>query len=267
MSRDLADIRSTARALRDRARNVRPIYWYALGGAVVIAIVSVNLARLRRGARLLLTGDTLRKAMPGLPTARLVQVLPYLQDALEEAQINTPLRIAAFLAQTGMESGDFRYMEEIASGADYEGRRDLGNTQPGDGVRFKGRGPIQLTGRANYAAFSKAMGKGDLFLRQPELVATYEWGFKAAAWFWNSRNLNKYADAGQFNWVTYRINGGCRGSQDRDRRYRVAKAALKISNVPEVREFINVNGQTRTCCPVGTTDGQVGPPDCADSVA
>lgn len=275
MRHDLSDFRSRALALREQVRKVRPIYWYALGGAVVVAIISVNLARFARGARLLLTTDTLRKAMPGLPwkpTAEepvplLVKVLPHLQDALEEAQINTPMRIAAFLAQTGSESGDFKFMEEIASGSAYENRDDLGNTQKGDGVRFKGRGPIQLTGRANYTAFSKAMGKGDLFVRQPELVATYEWGFKASAWYWNSRNLNKYADKGQFNYITFRINGGCRASQDRDRRYLRAKAALGIPNAPEIKEFLDWYGRPSVCCPVGPSDGRVGRPGCSDSVA
>lgn len=259
--------------LRERWNAVPPerkrlLAWLA-GGAVVVAIISMNLGRIARGARLLLTADVLRRAMPGLKSARLMQVLPHLQDALEEANINTPMRIAAFLAQTGMESGDFAAMEEYASGAAYEGRKDLGNTQAGDGVRFKGRGPIQLTGRANYTAFSRAMGKGDLFVQQPELVKTDEWGFKAAAWFWNSRGLNKYADAGAFNAVTYRINGGCMGYWERDRRYKVAKAALGISNAPVVEGFTayrneggKLVGYSAVCCTGTNAEGKkVGRPD------
>lgn len=266
--------------LRERWNAIPPerkrlLAWFA-GGAALVAIVSMNLGRIARGAQLLLTADTLRRAMPGLKPARLVQVLPHLQDALEEASINTPMRIAAFLAQTGMESGDFAAMEEYASGAAYEGRTDLGNTQPGDGVRFKGRGPIQLTGRNNYTAFSQAMGKGDLFVQQPELVKTDAWGFKAAAWFWNMRGLNKYADAGAFNAVTYRINGGCMGYWERDRRYKVAKEALGIADAPVVAQFTAYRneggkfvGYPAVCCTSTTADGKKvgrpGAPGCPGS--
>jgi putative chitinase len=82
-----------------------------------------------------------------------------LSAKMNERGITTPLRQAHFLAQVGHETGELRYIEEIASGAAYEGRRDLGNTEPGDGVRFKGRGLIQLTGRANYAKYGLAIGK------------------------------------------------------------------------------------------------------------
>ena len=121
--------------------------------------------------------------------------LPYLNTAMAEAQINTPKRQAAFLAQLAHESGELRYMEEIASGAAYEGRTDLGNTQPGDGVRFKGRGPIQLTGRNNYRAAGKALGI-DLE-NNPKRAADPDVGFRTAAWFWNSRNLNTLRGRGQ----------------------------------------------------------------------
>ncbi|MFT3711918.1 MAG: LysM peptidoglycan-binding domain-containing protein [Archangium sp.] len=166
----------------------------------------------------------LRAIMPNLSAADANRYLPYLNAAMAEGGINTPLRQAAFLAQLAHESGQLRYFEEIASGAAYEGRRDLGNTQPGDGVRYKGRGPIQLTGRSNYTAASRALGV-DL-VNHPELAATPEVGFRIAQWFWNSRNLNSYADARNFDAITLRVNGGYNGKASRDAYYARAKQVL-----------------------------------------
>ncbi|WP_225408961.1 LysM peptidoglycan-binding domain-containing protein [Stigmatella hybrida] len=166
----------------------------------------------------------LRKIMPNLSQAKAEQYLPHLNRAMAEANINTPKRQAAFLAQLAHESGEFRYMEEIASGAAYEGRRDLGNTQPGDGVRFKGRGPIQLTGRSNYRAAGQALGI-DLE-NNPKRAADPDVGFRTAAWFWNSRNLNSYADAGNFREVTRRVNGGYNGLASREAYYQRALNVL-----------------------------------------
>jgi putative chitinase len=166
----------------------------------------------------------LRSIMPNLSEARAQQMLPHLNSAMAEAGINTPRRQAAFLAQLAHESGEFRYMEEIASGAAYEGRTDLGNTQPGDGVRFKGRGPIQLTGRSNYRAAGQALGI-DLE-NNPKRAAEPDVGFRTAAWFWNSRNLNSYADAKNFDAITYRVNGGYNGKASRDAYYARALQVL-----------------------------------------
>jgi predicted chitinase/LysM repeat protein len=166
----------------------------------------------------------LRSIMPNLSEARAQQMLPPLNAAMAEAGINTPRRQAAFLAQLAHESGEFRYMEEIASGAAYEGRTDLGNTQPGDGVRFKGRGPIQLTGRSNYRAAGQALGI-DLE-NNPTRAADPDVGFRTAAWFWNSRNLNQYADAKNFDAITYRVNGGYNGKASRDAYYARALQVL-----------------------------------------
>jgi len=162
--------------------------------------------------------------MPNLSDARARETLPHLNKAMAEANITTPKRQAAFVAQLAHESAQFRYFEEIASGAAYEGRRDLGNTQPGDGKRFKGRGPIQLTGRSNYRAAGKALGI-DLE-NNPKRAAEVDVGFRTAAWFWNSRNLNTYADAGNFREVTRRINGGYNGLADREAYYRRALNVL-----------------------------------------
>ena len=166
----------------------------------------------------------LRAIMPNLSAADANRYLPYLNAAMAEGHINTPARQAAFLAQLAHESGQLRYFEEIASGAAYEGRRDLGNTQPGDGVRFKGRGPIQLTGRSNYAAAGAALGL-DL-VNHPEQAATPAVGFRIAQWFWNSRNLNSYADAHNFDAITLRVNGGYNGKASRDAYYARARQVL-----------------------------------------
>ncbi|HLL05385.1 MAG TPA: LysM peptidoglycan-binding domain-containing protein [Myxococcaceae bacterium] len=166
----------------------------------------------------------LKTIMPNLSDARARETLPHLNKAMAEANITTPKRQAAFVAQLAHESAQFRYFEEIASGAAYEGRRDLGNTQPGDGKRFKGRGPIQLTGRSNYRAAGKALGI-DLE-NNPKRAAEVDVGFRTAAWFWNSRNLNTYADAGNFREVTRRINGGYNGLADREAYYRRALNVL-----------------------------------------
>lgn len=153
---------------------------------------------------------------------------PFLVQHMAAADITTPLRAAHFLAQIGHESGAFRWLEELASGNAYEGRADLGNTQPGDGARFKGRGLIQLTGRANYAAFGKVVGM-DL-VGNPGLVASDpSLAVRAATWFWTNKSLNVAADADDIERVTRRVNGGLNGLADRmdylDRAYRVLGAA------------------------------------------
>jgi len=166
----------------------------------------------------------LRSIMPNLSAARAKEVLPHLNKASAEAKINTPKRRAAFLAQLAHESAEFRYFEEIASGKAYEGRRDLGNIHPGDGVRYKGRGPIQLTGRSNYRAAGTGVG---LDLEgNPKRAADVDVGFRTAAWFWNSRRLSPLADAGKFREITQRINGGINGLAARERYYARAKQVL-----------------------------------------
>lgn len=169
-----------------------------------------------------LTPERLMRMSPGLSAEKAAEVAPGLNAAMQEAGITTPERQAAFVAQVAHESGNFRYSEEIASGRAYEGRRDLGNTQPGDGERFKGRGYIQLTGRANYAAAGRALGL-DL-VNHPELASRPENAGRVAAWFWNSRGLNAKADAGDFAGITRSINGGQNGAADRNRRFQVALA-------------------------------------------
>ena len=130
---------------------------------------------------------------------------PFLVAAMRESDITTKARAEMFLAQLFHESIMLSTFEEIASGAAYEGRKDLGNVQRGDGVRFKGRGPIQVTGRANYKWMSDRLGAD--FIAQPTLLATPRYGYRAAAQFWTRANLNVKADKGDFEGVTRAING------------------------------------------------------------
>ena len=153
--------------------------------------------------------------------------VPALNTAMSHYQITGTKRIAAFIAQIGHESGQLKYVKEIwgptAAQTRYEGRADLGNTQPGDGSKFRGRGLIQITGRANYKACGEALGL-DL-IRQPELLEKPQHACMSAAWFWASRGLNTLADAGQFDKITQRINGGQNGAADRQALY---ARALKV---------------------------------------
>lgn len=171
-----------------------------------------------------ITVQQLRAIMPKLPEAQATQYLPYLNGAMIEADITTPLRQAAFLAQLAHESGELRFMEEMATGDAYEGRKDLGNIYPGDGRRYKGRGPIQLTGRANYRIAGQALGVP--LEDDPTLAATPLVGFRVAGWYWDSRNLNALADTRDFVGITRAINGGLNGLDQRQRYYETAKRVL-----------------------------------------
>lgn len=127
---------------------------------------------------------------------------------MPENQISSPLRMAHFLAQLAHESGELRYAEELADGKAYESRRDLGNTMPGDGPRFKGRGLIQLTGRSNYTQYSKARGSDFITGDNPRRLAKDpKIAVDVACWFWNSRGLNKLADEDDVLKISIRING------------------------------------------------------------
>lgn len=174
-----------------------------------------------------MTLDQLKKIVP-YAGQRAGVFLPALNEAMADFDIDAPIRQAAFVAQIAHESGSFRYVKEIASGEAYEGRADLGNTMAGDGVRYKGRGLVQVTGRANYAACSEALyGDPSILLDHPGLLETVIGACQSAAWFWKSRGLNELADAGEFRTVTKRINGGFNGYADRLAFYDRAKEVLE----------------------------------------
>lgn len=146
-----------------------------------------------------------------------------LEDACIQFGIVTALQKAHFLAQVAHESDGFRTAVEYASGRAYEGRRDLGNTQPGDGVRYKGRGLIQLTGRYNYSQYSLAIYGDGRCVRNPAMVAELPDAALAAGWYWQTRGLNPLADADDLERVTRRINGGLNGLESRRGYLRLAK--------------------------------------------
>lgn len=181
----------------------------------------------------------------GCPVPRATIWQPHLAAALVEFEINTPQRAAAFLAQIGHESGRLRYTKEIwnpekvPAQNTYEFAARLGNTKPGDGKKFLGRSPVQITGRKNYRLCGEALGV-DL-LSRPELLERMDYGSRASGWFWkvgaglnlgkralqalkmhgmgDGINLNDLADLGDFETITLCINGGLNGYDDRCRLY------------------------------------------------
>ena len=159
--------------------------------------------------------------------------VPVLNTAMVRYQIVGSLRMAAFIAQIGHESGQLRYVREMGSDQ-YLSKYDtgslakrLGNTPEadGDGQKYRGRGLIQITGRANYAECGEALGL-DL-VNHPELLEKPQHACMSAAWFWASRGLNTLADAGKFDTITRRINGGQNGAADRRALYAQALKVLE----------------------------------------
>ena len=173
----------------------------------------------------MITLDQLRRIMPYAGDRAAIYLDP-LNQAMAEFGIDTPRRQAAFLAQVAHESGSLKYTREIASGAAYESRRDLGNTEPGDGMRFKGRGLIQITGRHNYMICSLALYGDERLLDKPWLLESVIGACRSAAWYWSAFGLNAIADAGDIKRMTRRINGGLNGLTERMAYYAVAKEVL-----------------------------------------
>ena len=173
----------------------------------------------------MITGTQLQSIMP-FAKARIPSFVAPLNGAMHEFHINSPIRQAAFIAQIAHESGELRYVKELASGAAYEGRASLGNTQPGDGMKFKGRGLIQITGRNNYYECGSVLGWD--FITSPELLEQPVNACRSAAWFWASRGLNDLSDRGDFERITKRINGGLNGYQERLAYHARAKMALGV---------------------------------------
>lgn len=163
----------------------------------------------------------LQHVCTNLSAADAKRIAAGLTKAFRKYGITTQKRAAAAVAQFAEESAGFRTSTEYASGAEYEGRSDLGNTHAGDGVRYKGRGRIMVTGRANYAAVSKALDHD--FVKHPGDLAKSPWSEMASAWWWQAHGCNQLADSGDFVGLTRRINGGTNGLATREMYWARAK--------------------------------------------
>lgn len=162
------------------------------------------------------------------PLASVVNVSKFwdpLNQVFEEYDINTIVRKAAFLAQIGEESGQLKYVKELWGPTPvqirYEGRLDLGNTEPGDGRKYMGRGLIQITGRNNYGLCADALDE-DL-LNYPALLETPILAARSAGWYWGWKNCNAVAD--DIEKVTRLVNGGL---THLDRRIEIYDRALRV---------------------------------------
>lgn len=187
-----------------------------------------------------LTLQQLKTIFPKTSDIIIERYRPHLNNWMTFYKIDTFARATAFLAQIGHESGGLIYTEEIASGRLYEDRKDLGNVNPGDGVKFKGRGLIQITGRANYNQLDTAFSLEGELLDDPDLLKQPSYAVRSACWYWDNRKLNEVADKPdnwtklylnktrtKFEWITIRINGGLTGYQDRVAYWNRAKKALQ----------------------------------------
>jgi putative chitinase len=181
--------------------------------------------------------------MAGKATALMPELAEWLNKYCPEYEVDTPQEYCHFLAQACHETDHFKTLREYASGKAYEGRLDLGNTQPGDGPRFRGRGIFQTTGRANYLQLGLKKGHRDLFINTPELLEQPEFAVWSACEYWRTRGLNdianhadtdvlkkkyrgKILDVSPVEFISLTINGGYNGMDDRKKYYGIAHNVL-----------------------------------------
>lgn len=181
---------------------------------------------------MLITSAELYEIAPNANAEIVSGILEPLNLYLPQYNISTVARVAMFLAQWCEETDGFKTMYEYASGREYEGRKDLGNIQPGDGPKFKGRGLAQLTGRDNYALYGKLLGL-DL-VNNPDLAADNSNAVQIACVFWQRHSLNAWADKGDVKQCTFLINGGENGLAVRQRNYDALYLIFhQLGSVPE----------------------------------
>lgn len=179
----------------------------------------------------MITAQQLKAICPTATMSNINRALKPLNDTLVRFNINTPLRIAHFIAQVAHESGALQYLKEIASGAAYDTGRlaaRLGNTPEadGDGQKYKGRGYIQLTGTSNYRLFDEFTGRKHDLMNHPERLEQPDLAMLAAGWYWSRNDLNRLADRDDLLSITKRINGGTNGLEDRRNYLKNAKKVL-----------------------------------------
>lgn len=182
-------------------------------------------------------------AIAGRTTPLMAGVADWINRTCALYEIDTPQEYCHFLAQACHETDHFKTLREYASGRSYEGRVDLGNTQPGDGVRFKGRGIFQTTGRANYLQLGIKKNRRDLFINNPELLEQPEYAVWSACEYWRARGLTDIAnhadsdvlkkkyrgnviDVSPVEYISITINGGYNGMDERKNYYALAKRVL-----------------------------------------
>jgi predicted chitinase len=177
----------------------------------------------------LLSATQLGQITDRLTSANLTLYSQFLSEACIQFGIANDVVLAMFLGQIMHESGGGIWLTELASGEEYQGRADLGNTAPDSGVKYKGRGFIQITGLFNYEAATKALGHD--FVNNPTDLALPKWAALSAAWFWSSHGLTAKAQPGTldaFIACTKVINGGTNGEADREAYWAKAKTALGV---------------------------------------
>lgn len=182
-----------------------------------------------------ITPELLRAVMPNVGE-RAERFAPLLAQACPRFNIDTPARVAAFLATIAHESQELLHMKEVwgptAAQLRYEGRKDLGNTEPGDGKRFAGRGAIQVTGRDNYTRLSKATGTD--YVQFPVLLERDRDAVIGSCWWWQAHGCNELADTGSIEAVTRKVNGAQNGIEDRRRYFKRAVAAVASTTALEL---------------------------------
>jgi putative chitinase len=169
--------------------------------------------------------DVLRKVEPRGKEWIILGLADNMPDLIHRFEIDTDLRQQHFIAQCAHESDHFQTTQEYASGSAYNGRKDLGNTHPGDGPRFKGRGLIQLTGRFNYTKAAEELGDPDI-LNKPETVERFPPAAIVSGWFWRKNNLNAVADRDDPRAVCKIVNGGLNGLDSRIAALKACKSAF-----------------------------------------
>lgn len=209
----------------------------------------------------MITQTILRKLCPQSKPSIIKDVADYFVDYAPKYGVISDLRVCHFMAQAGHETDNFQTLEEYASGSGYEGRSDLGNVYQGDGVRYKGRGIFQLTGRSNYITFGNLIGV-DL-VNNPEMAEDPKISVQTALEYWKNRDLNKWADRDDIETITKRINGGLNGYPHRKELYARMKvlilepAAMAWGDKGD--EVMELQKRLKTIGYLLGTDGDFGP--------